>query len=122
MADDPQSSIIRKKDGFAPVIYGHTRDAVEGSYRVRVLRIRLRIARPSEIKTQRELQVPLPAAAGTAAFYQYLAEGFCVRGVEPNIGGPATTAGAAPVRMVPDVVRFGSELKPLLFPDWKFLE
>jgi hypothetical protein len=39
MADYPQSSVVRKKDKFAAVIYGHTGDPFERSYRVRVLRI-----------------------------------------------------------------------------------
>ena len=40
MADNPQSSVVRKKDEFAAVIYGHASDPFERSYRVRVPRVR----------------------------------------------------------------------------------
>ena len=40
MVEDPQSFIVREKDKFAAVIYGHAGDPFERSYRVRVLRVR----------------------------------------------------------------------------------
>src|SRR5215472_10294011 len=89
------------------------RDSIEDSYRARVLRIRLRIGRRSEIESQRELQVPLTVSGAAAALGEYFAERREVVRVE---------ARAVPVGVIPDVEGLRAELKTIALGEWEALE
>src|SRR6266849_8347094 len=75
-----------------------------------------------ELQAKRELQIALALSGGAAAFVEYLAEGRGIGRVEADIGRPAATAVAAPIRVVPDVVGFGAELETKPFVDRDGLE
>src|SRR5712671_3477738 len=75
-----------------------------------------------ELQAKRELKVALALARAATAFGEYFAESGGVGGVEADIGRAAAAAVAAPIRMVPDVVRFGAELEAKLFVNWDRLE
>ena len=75
-----------------------------------------------ELQAKRELKVALALARAATAFGEYFAEGRGVGGIEADIGRAAAAAVAAPIRMVPHVVRFSTELEPELFVNWDGFE
>src|ERR1700756_5241985 len=75
-----------------------------------------------ELDAQRELEIALALAGAAAAFGEHFAKRGGVGRVQADICSAAATAIAAPIRMIPDVVRFGTELEAEVLVDGNSLE
>src|SRR6266403_1170842 len=64
-----------------------------------------------EVEAQRELQIALALTRAAATFGEYFPKGRGVSGVKPDVGCSPAAAIAAPIRVVPNVVRLGPELE-----------